>query len=148
LGESSLAFENLRKAYELCDRLSEGEKLEIESEYYNFATGDFEKARQSFEVWAQSYPRDWLPPLDLGEIYIELGQYEKALAAYREALCLSPESGQAHGPLVYTYVSLDRTEEARATAEGRWRNKSTFLTDTASLHACLCTTMRPGWLSR
>jgi tetratricopeptide (TPR) repeat protein len=98
--------------------LSEREKLEIESEYYNFATGDFEKAQQSFEVRAQTYPRDWLPPLDLGEIYIELGQYEKALAEYREALCLSPESGQAFGLLVYTYISLDRLEEARATAEG------------------------------
>jgi tetratricopeptide (TPR) repeat protein/predicted Ser/Thr protein kinase len=117
LGESSLALQNLQKAYELRDRLSEREKLEIESEYHNFATGDFEKAQQFFEVWAQTYPRDWLPPLDLGEIYIELGQYEKALAEYHEALRLSPESGQAYGPLVYTYLSLNRLEEARATAE-------------------------------
>ena len=65
LGETSLAAENTRKAYELRDRVSEREKFYIESHYYQIVTGDLEKARQGYELWAQTYPRDWspLPPL-------------------------------------------------------------------------------------
>jgi Flp pilus assembly protein TadD len=64
LGEISLATENLRKAFELCARLSEREKFFIESHYHLLVTGDLRKAQQSFEVWAQTYPRDWLPASD------------------------------------------------------------------------------------
>ena len=43
LGEDSLASENLRKAYELRDRLSAREKLDVESNYQVYVTGDLEK---------------------------------------------------------------------------------------------------------
>ena len=46
LGETSLAAENIRKAYDLRDRVSEREKFYIESHYYQFVTDDLEKARQ------------------------------------------------------------------------------------------------------
>src|ERR1700694_2455630 len=61
MGETSLAAENARKAYELRDRVSEREKLEIESNYHHFVTGDLEKARQTDELWAQTYPRHKRP---------------------------------------------------------------------------------------
>jgi tetratricopeptide (TPR) repeat protein len=58
LGETSLAAENGRKAYELRERVSEREKFLIESNYYEFVIGDLEKALQSCELWAQTYPGD------------------------------------------------------------------------------------------
>ena len=58
LGELTLAAENIRKSYELRERVSEVEKFYIESHYYEYGTGDLEKARQVYELWAQSYPRD------------------------------------------------------------------------------------------
>ena len=72
-------------AYELRERVSEREKLTIESFYYRFVTGDLEKARQSYELWAQSYPRDFVPPTNLCGINMILGQYDRALAEAREA---------------------------------------------------------------
>ena len=57
LGEPNLAAENTRKAYELRERVSELENFYIESHYYQ-TTGELEKARQVYELWAQSYPRD------------------------------------------------------------------------------------------
>ena len=85
-GESSLGVENTRQAYALRERVSEREKLHIESNYYNFVTGNLEKARQSYELWAQTYQRDWMPRSELGNIYFELGQYDEALVELREAL--------------------------------------------------------------
>jgi tetratricopeptide (TPR) repeat protein len=79
-GERSLAAENTRKAYELRERVSEVEKFYIESHYYHLVTGDLEKARQIYELWAQCYPRDPLPPYRLGLVYRALGQNDKMLA--------------------------------------------------------------------
>jgi len=117
LGETSLAAENTRKAYELRERVSEREKFYIESHYYSVVTGDLEKARRAYELWAQTYPRDWLPPDNLGGIYRIFGQYDKRLAENRETLRLDPASGWSYAYLVYPYLNLNRLEEARATAE-------------------------------
>ena len=57
LGEHSLSMENTKKGYELRDRVSERERLYIESNYYCGFTGDLEKGRQVLELWAQMYPR-------------------------------------------------------------------------------------------
>jgi class 3 adenylate cyclase/Flp pilus assembly protein TadD len=115
LGETSSASENIKKAYELRERVSEREKFYIESHYYDFVTGDLEKARQVYELWAQTYPRDYVPANNLGAIYAELGHYDKALAETREALHLDVSGGH-YGNLVYSYLYLNRLEEARATA--------------------------------
>jgi tetratricopeptide (TPR) repeat protein len=88
LGETRLGAENTKKAYELRERVSEREKFYIESHYYSIATGDLEKARRAYELWAQTYPRDWVPPDNLGGIYRILGQYDKRLAENRETLRL------------------------------------------------------------
>lgn len=54
---------------------------------------------------------------ELGIVYDELGHYDKALAEFREALRLCPESGLIYDGLVLTYTGLNRSEEARATAD-------------------------------
>ena len=117
LGETTLASENTKKAYELRERVSEREKFYIESHYYQYVTGDLEKARQAYELWAQTYPRDLVPPSNLGVIYENLGEYDKALAESREALRLDPESGASYANLVAPYLYLNRLQEARATAD-------------------------------
>jgi tetratricopeptide (TPR) repeat protein/tRNA A-37 threonylcarbamoyl transferase component Bud32 len=118
LGETSLAEQNTRKAYGLRELVSEREKFYIESHYYQYATGDLEKARQVYELWTHTYPRDDVPPENLYIVYDELGQYERALVESRELLRLDPENGTAYGILVSSYAVLNRLEEAHATAEG------------------------------
>ena len=100
LGEPTLGAENTRKAYELRERTNEREKFYIESHYYDNVMGDLEKARRNYELWAQTYPRDSVPPSNLAVVYSNLGQYEKALEAARKALRLYPGSGLSYGDLV------------------------------------------------
>jgi tetratricopeptide (TPR) repeat protein/predicted Ser/Thr protein kinase len=115
LGELSLAAENTRKAYQFRERVSQRERFYIESHYYEAVTYDLEKARQVYELWAQVYPRDRLPHTNLGTAYTTLGQYDKALAEFRETLSLDPRPVD-YANLVYGYINLNRLEEARATA--------------------------------
>src|SRR4029077_20595741 len=66
LGERTLAAENVGKSYPLRSRVSEWEKFYIESHYYDFGTGDLEKASKVYELWAQIYPREEVAPTNLG----------------------------------------------------------------------------------
>jgi serine/threonine protein kinase len=116
LGEASLGAENTKMAYELRERASDREKFYIESHYHSIVTGDLEKARRDYELWAQTYPRDWVPPDNLGGIYRILGQYDKRLAENRETLRLDA-SGVSYAYLVYPYLNLNRLEEARGVAK-------------------------------
>ncbi|MGB6599184.1 MAG: protein kinase [Candidatus Acidiferrum sp.] len=116
LGEKVLSAQNTKKAYELRSRVSEWERFYIESHYHHFVTGDLEKARQSYELWEQIYPREEVPPINLGVVYQSLGQYDKSLAEFREALRLGPSESLNFGNLVLAYIHLDRLDEARATA--------------------------------
>ena len=56
--EPELSNENIRKAYELRGKVSEQERLTIETDYYRFATGELEKAISSVELFQQTFPRD------------------------------------------------------------------------------------------
>jgi tetratricopeptide (TPR) repeat protein len=113
LGEHSLSMENTKKGYELRDRASEPERLYIESHYYEDLTGDLEKGRQNFELWAQMYPRDSYAWRGLGWVSSALGQYDRAFAEFREAFRLTPNAHN-YANLVADYVTTNRLEEASA----------------------------------
>jgi eukaryotic-like serine/threonine-protein kinase len=112
---TALAVENIRKAFELRTRVSEREKLIIEGDYYNFVTGDLMKARQSFILGEQIYPREVNFRTNLGALYNALGQYEPGLRENQEAVRLAP-SPISYRFLVYTYLLLNRDEDAAALA--------------------------------
>jgi tetratricopeptide (TPR) repeat protein len=116
VGETTRASENTRKAYELRERVSEREKFYIASNYELWVTGNLEAARKTDELWAQTYPRDNIPPRYLGIIYSNLGDYDKGLAQGQEAMKLDPGSGTDYGNLVASYMQVNRLDEARATA--------------------------------
>jgi tetratricopeptide (TPR) repeat protein len=116
ISEPGLAAENAKKAYELRDRVSEREKFYIDSHYYEMATGDLDKARQTFTLLAQNYPRDETAPTNLGVINTVLGDYEQALNFSQDAFKLNP-SGLNYTNLIGSFITLNRFDEARALAE-------------------------------
>ena len=112
-GESNLAAENIRKAYELRDRASDKEKFFIAAYYDGRATGNQEKAQQICEQWEQIYPREWTPHAFLsGFIYPVLGRYEKAVEEGRKAVELAPDTYTGYFLLSYSFLYLDRPAEA------------------------------------
>jgi tetratricopeptide (TPR) repeat protein len=96
--------------------VSEWEKFYIDSHYYHFVTGDLEKAKQVYELWGQIYPRETVAHSNLGVIYQSLGQYDKALTEFHEAIRINPSDGVNQGNLVTGQLHLNHFDEARASA--------------------------------
>jgi len=114
LNEIGLAAEYLRKAYVLREKVSERERLDIEGFYYLVATGELEKAAQTYELWKQTYPRDYGPYVSLGYISACLGNYEKALEEWQVALRLEPNDWGTYMNVGFAYMTLNRLDEAEA----------------------------------
>ncbi len=116
LGQASLAAENIKKAYDLRDRVSEREKYRISALYYDKVTGELEQASQVYELWGKSYPQDVVPPGNLAVIYAYLGQIEKSLYQTQESQRLAPDA-TGYSNLTGTYLALNRLDDAQKTIE-------------------------------
>ncbi len=114
LNEGGRGAEYIRKAYDLREKVSERERFFIEGNYYLDATGELEKAAQTFELWQQTYPRDDGPYILLGFVSATLGNWEKALEEFRAALRLEPNSAGNYLNLGIAYTTLNRLDEAEA----------------------------------
>jgi eukaryotic-like serine/threonine-protein kinase len=114
LGQPSLAAANIKKAYDLRDRVSERERLRITAFYYAFVTGELEKEAQTYELWMKSYPRDSFPHGNLGANCTALGQYDKAVTETQESLRLSGNSVVGYNNLGQNLIALNRPDEAEA----------------------------------
>jgi DNA-binding winged helix-turn-helix (wHTH) protein/tetratricopeptide (TPR) repeat protein len=112
--EVGRATENARRAYELRAKVSERERFSIEATYYMHATGELDNAVEVYELWQQTYPRDFLPHGNLGVVYGCLGNWEKALEETREGLRLEPSNQVSYGNLAKDYTTLNRLDEAEA----------------------------------
>jgi len=114
LNEDAFAAENIHKAYELRDKLTEWERLYIEAHYYDHGTGELEKAAQVYEVWQQTYPRDWVPYNNLASLNAAFGKYEEALEDARQALSLEPDNEDNYTVAASSYIFLNQLDEAAA----------------------------------
>ena len=133
IGEAERAFDYGRKAFERRDRVSEREKFYISVRYYSQLTGETAKVQEVVAQWKRAYPRDSVPYDYQGIVHSNLGQYEQAVAEHREEVALSPTSAFAVSNLAYTYMYMNRLEEARAVADQAFQRKL----DRSDLHFLL-----------
>jgi serine/threonine protein kinase/DNA-binding winged helix-turn-helix (wHTH) protein/tetratricopeptide (TPR) repeat protein len=111
--EAGRAAENVRRAYDLREKVSERERFYIEGGY-SLATGELDKAAQTYELWQQTYPRDYYPYKVLGTLSRYLGNWEKALQEWRAALRLDPSDVWVYACVSVGYTALNRLDEAEA----------------------------------
>ncbi|MBI4481366.1 MAG: protein kinase [Acidobacteria bacterium] len=135
IGEGQLSREYRTKAFERRERVSEREKFYISAHYYNSVTGEIEKARETYELWKRTFPRDSTPPNNLAVIYLSLGQYDRAAAEAREAMRLDPNSPFPYSALTDAYLGLNRFEEAKAVREEEIAKKRDSLSTHLDLYA-------------
>lgn len=123
LDEPGLASSNITRAYALREHVSQRERFYIESHYYQFVTGDLDKAGNAYEHWAETYPDDLAPRTNLAVIYSNLGKFQQSLEKAREALSIAPGDTQNYANLMNAYISLDQPKEAEAVAEQAFERK-------------------------
>jgi tetratricopeptide (TPR) repeat protein len=98
----------------LREKVSERERFHIEANYFWTGTGELEKAVPAYQLWQQTYPRDYALYVHLGAIYANLGNLDKALEEHREALRLEPNAAENYETVCSDYISLNRLDEAEA----------------------------------
>jgi serine/threonine protein kinase/tetratricopeptide (TPR) repeat protein len=114
LGELRLSEENAQRAFDLRDRTSELEKFYITAHYYQSVTGDVQKSIENYELWIQTYPRDWTPRNNVAGDYQDIGEFQKALAQGLECLRLQPNDVLPYQNVIGSYIRLNQLEEAKA----------------------------------
>ena len=112
-GQTELAAEYSRKAYQLRQRASAREKFFIDYNLDRNATGNLEKALRTLELWAQTYPQDYTPPtLIAGKVTLCTGRYERSIQEGETAIRLNPGFKFPYGGLVFANVFLGRMPQA------------------------------------
>lgn len=82
-----------------------------------YDAGRYRKAVRSFRAAVRDNPEDPRPYLEIGACYSRLGDAGRELAAYDEALAVSPEFVPAHNSRGVALLRLDRAKEAVAAFE-------------------------------
>ena len=117
LGELTLSAENLKKAFDLKERVSEREKFYIVAHYYDVVTGEIDKAIETYQLWTQTYSRDTVPHDNLAIRFEIVGQFDKCLAEAQQAHQLDPKDWYAYQNLADSFLALNRLQESKAIAE-------------------------------
>jgi predicted Ser/Thr protein kinase len=113
IGQPMRGNEYLSKAFAMRERASEREKLHITSMYYLGATGELDKAIETFREWGENYPRDDVAHTNLSVLYATEGKIEQAEEQAREGLRLNPDNVIAAENVIGFLVCLGRFDEAR-----------------------------------
>jgi DNA-binding winged helix-turn-helix (wHTH) protein/tetratricopeptide (TPR) repeat protein len=110
--QTGLAAEQVKKAYELRDHVSEREKLYVTALYHELVTADIDKNIGALTLFRQIYPREATPHNNLAVAYVTIGQFDAAIAEGSAAMRLDPTSSIRYGMLGNAFIRADRFDEA------------------------------------
>jgi tetratricopeptide (TPR) repeat protein len=117
IGELDRSREHIVKAYALKDRVSEPERLYIVARYYTSAEPSVQKAIETYQLWTQTYPNDFVPHANLASAYSSRSEYERAAEEYRTAIALAPDEPLPRSNLAGVYLTMGRLDDTRRTLE-------------------------------
>jgi tetratricopeptide (TPR) repeat protein len=112
LSEVGRASQYFTKAFQLREHASDRERLAITADYYWDVTGELDKAAQTYQEQMESHPRTDGHG-NLGLVYGEQGQYEKAKEVTRQAVRLAPDLVGWYDNLANYALALQLNDEAR-----------------------------------
>ncbi len=129
-GALGLAQEYFTKAFQLRDRTTDRERLNIIGQYYREVTGDGPQATQTYQLWSSLYPYDARPDNNLAFLYITLGQPEKAVELAVKATQLEPANKIVYTTLAHAYQATGNFARLDPLCKDAWLDQN----DNASFH--------------
>jgi serine/threonine protein kinase/Tfp pilus assembly protein PilF len=117
LGFASQRNENLEKAMALKERLSEKERLTIESTYYGTFEETCDKALDAYLMRVELYPDDMTAMHGVALKYSELGEIEKAIPYYEKAIKGGNQFGPSFAQLASRYRAIGEMDKAKEILE-------------------------------
>jgi tetratricopeptide (TPR) repeat protein len=109
-GAVAKAIENLKKAYDLRERVTERERMYIESQYA-LQQYDLPKALDSYKLFVASYPRDAAAWNNLSSTYQIIGDFEQAATGFEKAWEIARWNDVAADNAAGTLMGIDRMPE-------------------------------------
>jgi eukaryotic-like serine/threonine-protein kinase len=122
-GETGRASDYYRKAYELREHTSDREKAGIEVTYFEFVTGELEKAIRAREQLLSAYAGTATEYNFLANAYSGMGQYAKSLEYYEKGIQLDPQNFAPRTNLANAFQALQRFDEARQAVRQAFEKK-------------------------
>jgi serine/threonine protein kinase len=110
-GAAARGLLNLKKAYDLRERVTERERMYIESQYL-LQQYDLPKALESYKLYVATYPRDASALNNLAQTYVFVGEFEQALTGYEKTWEMAKWDNVAADNAAGTLLGLDRIPEA------------------------------------
>ncbi len=111
VGAIGKAIENLRKAYDLRERVTERERMYIESQYA-LQQYDMPKAIESYKLFVATYPRDAAAWNNMASAYATIGNVEEAASDFKETWEIAKWDNVAAQNAAGTLLQMDRLDEA------------------------------------
>src|SRR3984957_5570949 len=109
-GATTKAIDYLKKAYDLRERVTERERMYIESQYA-LQQYDLPKALESYKLFGATYPRDAAAWNNLSTAYQDVGDFENAIAGFKKDWEIAKWNNIAANNAAGTLISIDRLQE-------------------------------------
>ena len=103
----------MKQAFSASESLSEPERLFINANYNYIVTGRLDEVIGTYQLWAQTYPNDWIPHNNLSASYYRANRLEEALTEAHVAVKLGAGQVVPYQQLARTLVAMDRGADAR-----------------------------------
>ena len=126
------ARESIQKALELSDRVSERQRYQIQGDFYSSSEKTYDKAIEAYNKLLELYPDDSIGNTNLGVIYSDLEELDKAIEKYEVAAKVKKDI-LTWGNLAWPYEAKGLYDKARQVYEDYLENVS----DSAQFHSGL-----------
>lgn len=117
LGYSDEQKKYLQKALELKDRISERERYLIEGDFYRHRERTAGLAIEAYTKLLKLYPDEWRGNINLGILYHDLEEWDKAIERFEMNMQSQTETYFASLYLAQSYAALGRYDKAKDVLE-------------------------------
>jgi DNA-binding winged helix-turn-helix (wHTH) protein/tetratricopeptide (TPR) repeat protein len=116
-GETQEGRKCFQKAFELRAHATEPERLYIVGRYFDIVTNEREKGSETYKLWTELYPDEWLAYNALANDANLLGRYNTVVDASQHAVYLDPNHNFGYINLLSGLIALNRLDEASSICE-------------------------------
>jgi serine/threonine protein kinase len=117
LGVRQAKLDAITKAFNFRDKVSERERYTIEADYYKSWEKSYDKAMDAYKKLLDLYPDDSIGNTNLGILYFELEEFDKAIVHYENTIRHNAQDRLASWNLIETYEAMGSYDSAHQAIE-------------------------------
>ena len=116
-GETLEGKKYFQKSFELRAHATEPERLYIVGRYFDIVTSELEKGSETYKLWTEMYPDEWLAYNALANDANLLGRYDTVVDASKQVVHLYPNHNFGYINLLFGLIALNHLDEAKSQCE-------------------------------